>query len=124
MKLRYLDAENAARRELAAAYATGLSGAPGLTLPAPDPGHVFHLYVARSASRDKLAEHLKANGIGSMVHYPVPVHLQPAYNKRFAKAKLGETERAALEVISLPMYPELSADDLQAVIKAVLEFKS
>ena len=123
VKLRYLDADNAARRKLAAGYAAGLAGAPALTLPAADAGHVYHLYVARSPSRDRLAEHLRSKGIGSMIHYPVPVHLQPAYSGRLAAAGLGETERAALEVLSLPMYPELTAGELQEVIKAVLEFK-
>lgn len=123
VKLPYLDADNAVRRKLAAAYAAALSGAAGLTLPAADEGQVFHLYVVRSKQRDRLAEHLKSKGIGSMIHYPVPVHLQPAYSGRLASSELGETEKAALEVLSLPMYPELSGKDQEAVIKAVLEFE-
>ncbi len=123
VKLRYLDADNAVRSKLAAAYGAGLAGAPGLTLPVTDEGHVYHLYVARHPNRDRLAEHLKSKGIGSMIHYPVPVHLQPAYSKRLASGKLGETERAAREVISLPMYPELSESELKQVVSALLEFK-
>lgn len=123
VKLPYLDADNAARRKLAAAYGAGLARAAGLTLPAADPGHVYHLYVARSPERDRLMAHLKAKGIGPMIHYPVPVHLQPAYSKRFASAKLGETERAAREVISLPMYPELTGAEVKQVVGALLEFK-
>jgi len=123
VKLPCLDADNAARRKLAAAYEAGLSGAAGLTLPAADAGHVYHLYVARSTDRDRLMEHLKAKGVGPMIHYPVPVHLQPAYSKRFAPAKLGETERAAKEVLSLPMYPELSEAEVKQIVSALLEFK-
>jgi dTDP-4-amino-4,6-dideoxygalactose transaminase len=123
VKLRWLDQDNAARRELAAAYSAGLSGAKDLTLPAAHEGHVFHLYVVRSPFRDKLLTHLKSKGVGAMVHYPVPVHLQPAYRERFAAARLGETERAAREVLSLPMYPELSASEVKQVTAAVLEFK-
>lgn len=123
VKLRYLDADNAVRRKLAAAYGAGLAGIAGLTLPVTDEGHVYHLYVARSPNRDRLAEYLKLKGIGSMIHYPVPVHLQPAYIKRLASSKLGETERAALEVISLPMYPELSESGLKQVVSALREFK-
>lgn len=125
IKLRYLDADNRSRQKLALFYAGKLSGTD-LTLPATGTGreHVFHLYVVRSSRRDQLLSHLQAKGVGALVHYPVPVHLQPAYRERFAAVNLGETERAAREVLSLPMYPELSESDLNEVANAVLEFKN
>ncbi len=123
VKLRYLDADNAARRRFAAAYGQGLAGT-GLVLPSAVKGrkHVFHLYVVRSARRDELCAHLKEKGVGALVHYPVPVHLQPAYS-RFPSSGLAETEKAAGEILSLPMYPELPEKDLQAVAAAVKEFR-
>lgn len=121
VKLRHLDADNAARARLAAAYEAGLGGT-GLVLPttAPDRSHVFHLYVVRCPRRDELLGELRANGVGALVHYPVPVHLQPAYHDRLrGSGDLPQTERAAREVLSLPIYPELEASDVQAVIELI-----
>lgn len=109
VKLRYLDAENARRREIAARY-SGLD---------PHPGHVYHQYVIRSADRDKLRARLQEHGIGTLIHYPVPVHLQPAYRSRIKHGPLPESEKAAREVLSLPIYPELGGDAVEAVIRAV-----
>jgi dTDP-4-amino-4,6-dideoxygalactose transaminase len=110
---------NARRREIAASYTRGLAGAP-LTLPIERPGmrHVYHQYVIRFHDRDRLSAQLKAEGIGSNVHYPLPVHLQPAYLGRVAVGPTGlaNTETAAREVLSLPMYPELSDDEVARVI--------
>ncbi|MBI4801976.1 MAG: DegT/DnrJ/EryC1/StrS family aminotransferase [Elusimicrobia bacterium] len=124
IKLRYLDQDNQFRQRLARSYAEKLSGTD-LTLPAAGAGreHVFHLYVVRSSRRDQLLSHLQAKDVGALVHYPVPVHLQPAYLNRIPAAGLAETERAAREVLSLPMYPELSESELKAVANAVLEFR-
>jgi dTDP-4-amino-4,6-dideoxygalactose transaminase len=107
VKLRYLDGDNGRRRKLADAYTRSLAGS-GLRLPgvAKNVTHVYHQYVVRSASRDELRRQLKAAGVGTLVHYPVPVHLQPAY-AHLRHGGLGETESAAREVLSLPMYPEL-----------------
>ncbi|TRZ93418.1 MAG: DegT/DnrJ/EryC1/StrS family aminotransferase [Rhodocyclaceae bacterium] len=122
VKLRYLDADNAARGRIAATYGTALAGC-GLRLPETRPGssHVFHLYVVRSAERDALRQHLQRAGIAAGIHYPVPVHKQPAYISRFP-ASLPITERAANEVLSLPIYPELGDDEVGTVIDAVLGF--
>ncbi len=122
-KLRYLDAGNRRRTEIASRYDAALAGL-GLGLPAvrDGAGHVYHLYVVRSARRDELQAFLRGRGIQALVHYPVPVHLQPAYSGRVRAASLPETERAAREVLSLPMYPELTADELEAVAGAVRDF--
>jgi dTDP-4-amino-4,6-dideoxygalactose transaminase len=124
VKLPFLDSDNRARAAIAARYDEGLAAA-GLGLPAVRPAcaHARHLYVVRSRSRDRLQAHLKERGIGTLVHYPVPVHLQPAYKGRFRGGDaLPETERAAGEVLSLPIYPELSAPEVNAVIRAVRTF--
>jgi dTDP-4-amino-4,6-dideoxygalactose transaminase len=125
VKLPYLDDDNRRRRGIAAAYTDGLRGT-ALTLPAtrPDSEHAFHLYVVRSAQRDRLARFLQERGVGTLVHYPVPVHLQPAYSARLGSRPLPETERAAREVLSLPMYPELRDDEVQQVIKAIHDFEA
>jgi len=124
VKLKHLDAANASRRRLAALYDEGLSMS-GVAIPKLRPGaeHVYHLYVIRSSERDKLKEFLKTRNVGALVHYPVPVHLQPAYRGRLHLAgDLSETERAAGEVLSLPMYPELSVSDVHTVIEAIKTF--
>jgi dTDP-4-amino-4,6-dideoxygalactose transaminase len=119
VKLRKLDDDNAARRAIAARYTPGLCETP-LVLPTERPGtrHVYHLYVVRAPGRrDALKSRAKEAGVGTLVHYPVPIHLQPAYRGRLRGAdNLPETERAALEVLSLPMYPELSSEDASVVL--------
>jgi dTDP-4-amino-4,6-dideoxygalactose transaminase len=122
VKLAHLEADNAHRQEIAARYDAALAGA-ALTLPARRPGgtHVFHQYVVRHDRRDALRDALRGRGVGTLVHYPVPVHLQPAYRGRIAVAPdgLGESERAAATVLSLPVFPELG-DERAARAAAVL----
>jgi len=122
VKLARLDADNAARAAIAALYDAGLA-ASGLTLPARRAGgtHVFHQYVVRHARRDALREALRRDGIGTGIHYPVPVHRQPAYAGRIAigPGGLAESERAAAEVLSLPIYPQLDADAARRVVAAL-----
>jgi len=124
VKLRALDADNARRRCLAAMYDEWL--APGsviLPVEMPYGQHVYHLYVVRAERRDALQVFLKERGIGSLIHYPVPVHLQPAYRGRLGDVgSLPETERAAREVLSLPMFPELTEAEVRQVAEAVREF--
>jgi dTDP-3-amino-3,4,6-trideoxy-alpha-D-glucose transaminase len=119
VKLRYLDAENERRRTLAALYDEWLP--PGLAPAAmPDTTSVYHLYVVRTPRRDDLAAFLRARGIGTGVHYPVPVHRQPAYaHLSLGEGSLPETEAAAREILSLPLYPELSEEQVRAVAEAV-----
>ncbi len=125
VKLPHLDADNATRTRLANQYDEALTGI-GLTLPrrSPETAPVYHLYVIRLTRRDDLRSFLKSKGIGALVHYPVPIHLQPAYKGRLrASDNLPETERAAREVLSLPIYPELDETELQKVIIEVQAFQ-
>ena len=124
VKLPYLDQDNTARARIAARYRAGLSDCD-MILPncRQDASHVYHQYVVRTPRRDALKQHLKDKGIAALIHYPVPVHLQPAYRGRLAgNHMLSKTERAAREVLSLPIYPELTEDDQEAVIEAVRAF--
>ena len=115
-KLPHLDAGNARRQAIAAAYDGAL---PAALRPVRRAGtsHVFHQYVLRVADRAAVQADLRGRGIGTGVHYPAPVHLQPAYLDRIAlgPARCAATEIAAREVMSLPMYPELSDDDVARV---------
>jgi dTDP-4-amino-4,6-dideoxygalactose transaminase len=123
VKLRRLDAWNAARRRLAAQY-DRLLGESGLQLPWTRPGaeHAFHLYVVQADGRDDLLAALRARGIGAALHYPVPIHLQDAYRDRgFGPGSFPVTERAAGRVLSLPLYPELGRDQVERVAAAVAE---
>jgi dTDP-4-amino-4,6-dideoxygalactose transaminase len=121
-KLRRLDADNARRQAIAGAYDQGLRGL-GLGLPGRRAGatHVFHQYVLRSHGRDALRAALTARGIGTNIHYPVPVHRQPAYRGRVAigPGGLKESERAASEVLSLPMFPQLGDREVSRVVAAL-----
>ena len=124
VRLRHLEADNARRREIAAMYRAALP--PTLRSPAcasSDLG-VEHLFVMRSSHlrRDELSQKLKEAGVGTGIHYPIPCHLQQAY-ARFGGGpnSLPLTEHAANEVLSLPMYPELSDEEVKRVIAAVLQ---
>ena len=123
VKLNYLDADNQKRKAAAARYDTLLAGA-NIVLPAvrPEADPVFHQYVIRAPRRDALREYLKQQGISTLIHYPVPIHQQPAY-AHFARGPLPETEAAAQEVLSLPLYPEISGDDLCRTAEAIHAFE-
>jgi len=120
VKLAHLDADNTKRNALAAMYRRELVQA-SLVLPKQreDATHVYHLYVVRSKARDDLQAFLQKNGIGALIHYPVPVHLQPAYMNRIATTSMKETEQIAGEVLSLPMYPELNKSSVMTVVEAI-----
>jgi dTDP-4-amino-4,6-dideoxygalactose transaminase len=121
-RLPRLDAGNARRAAIAAHYDAALAGG-NIAPPARRPGavHVFHQYVLRVPDRAGVQAALRAHGIGTGVHYPVPVHLQPAYRGRVALGPAGcrESERAAAEVLSLPMYPELTDAQVARVGEAI-----
>ena len=122
VRLRHLDAANAARARLAAIYDAALADVPGLVIPHRDPrsSHVFHLYVVRHPERDRIVAALASEKIGTHIHYPMPVHRQPAYlDHGYAEGSLPETERASREIMSLPMYPELPEADAEAVADAI-----
>ena len=124
VKLRYLDEDNGARTRLADLYVKGLSET-GLVLPRvrERADHVYHLFVVGAPDRDRLLEYLHSQNVGAAVHYPVPVHLQAAY-ARLEVRPLPETERVARQILSLPMYPEMTEIEVGSVIKAVREFLS
>jgi dTDP-4-amino-4,6-dideoxygalactose transaminase len=120
-KLHYLDEWNQFRCSVAALYGTQLAGFP-LTTPASvgDVLHAYHLYVVRVDQRDKIVQRLRACGVAAQIHYPVPVHLQPAYaDLGFAQGSLPETERAAQTVLSLPIYPEMNQAAISHVVVAL-----
>ena len=115
VKLRHLATHNDERRRLAAAYSSCLSDV-GLPATRAGDGHVFHLYVVRHPLRDAIRLRLEEEGIGTLIHYPVPVHLQPAYRDlRLPPGSLPATEAAAREIISLPLYIGLATADVDVV---------
>jgi dTDP-4-amino-4,6-dideoxygalactose transaminase len=121
VKLHYLDAENQRRQALAGAYQELLSST-SLTLPqcAPMARHVYHQYAVRSERRDSLRVFLQERGIGTLIHYPVPIHHQPAYRGRLRCAgSMVNTEKVAEEILSLPMYPELTSEQVRQVAEAI-----
>jgi dTDP-4-amino-4,6-dideoxygalactose transaminase len=121
VKLRHLDRWTEARRKHADAYRQ-LLGDSGVLAPqeAPYAHHVYHLFVVRHSDRESLARTLSAHGVSTDVHYPEPVHLQPAYaDLGYRAGDFPEAERAACEVLSLPMYPELSRTQVEVVTAAV-----
>jgi dTDP-4-amino-4,6-dideoxygalactose transaminase len=122
VKLAHLDTHNARRQAIAAAYDGALSGTP-LRVPArrDEAGHVFHLYVVRALHRDGVQARLRTSGVATGVHYPSPVHLQPAYLGRVAlgPSRCRQSEAAAREVLSLPLYPELTDTQVEQVCAAL-----
>jgi dTDP-4-amino-4,6-dideoxygalactose transaminase len=124
VKLGHLEDWNAKRQKLANLYSELLQGCD-LTLPSQptDCTHVYHQYVVRHAQRDRLKAFLFERGIHSYIHYPVPVHLQPGYTDLgYVRGDLPATEMAAGQVLSLPLYPEMSQDAVREVSQAVVEF--
>jgi dTDP-4-amino-4,6-dideoxygalactose transaminase len=121
VKLRHLAPWNERRRTIARRY-NELLADTGLVLPdLIDERHVYHLYVVRAPDRDRLQARLRERGIGAVVHYPLPAHLQPVYQGLAAPGSLPVTERLAHEVLSLPIYPELTDAEVDAVAAAVRE---
>jgi dTDP-4-amino-4,6-dideoxygalactose transaminase len=122
VKLAHLDRQNARRVEIASAYDEALRGSP-LRPPRRrvDAAHVYHLYVVRSDARDKVQAALRQKGVGTGIHYPVPVHQQPAYAGRVALGAFGcsETVTAAQQILSLPVYPELTDDQIAFICNAL-----
>ncbi len=123
-KLPYLDEWNQARRRHATRYIENLANAPVvLPVEADYAKSVYHLFVIRVANRSQLQKHLQEMGISTGIHYPVPIHLQPAYRHLgHTMGDLPTTERQCEELLSLPMYAELSDDAIDCVTDAVGEF--
>jgi dTDP-4-amino-4,6-dideoxygalactose transaminase len=124
-KLPHLDDDNARRGAIARRYERGLDGLP-ITTPKERNGaqHVYHLYVVTCAARDALMAYLGKHQIGCAIHYPVPVHKQHGYAERVvvSPGRLPLTERVCQQILSLPLYPELSDADVDAVIAAIRNF--
>jgi dTDP-4-amino-4,6-dideoxygalactose transaminase len=121
VKLHYLDQWTESRRNLAALYTKLLAGTD-VQLPVEPPGyqHVYHLYVIRSRNRDALQAHLKERGIGTAIHYPNPVHLQPYYsNGTDRRGQFPIAEKICSEILSLPMFPELTKEQVEVVASEV-----
>jgi dTDP-4-amino-4,6-dideoxygalactose transaminase len=124
-KLPHLGVWNAARRSRAACYAEGFAGMSGVTPPVTHPAneHAFHQYTIRAERREQLQAHLKERGIGHKVYYPKPLHLQSCFGHLgYARGRFPHAERAAAEVLSLPVYPELTDEACDTVIAAVRAF--
>lgn len=124
VKLQHLDAEIAKRREIARSYDAGLADAVETPRVSAGSEHAYHLYVVRCADRESLRTRLQNAGVGSGIHYPVPVHLQPAYRDRIplGLGGLAVTEALAGEILSLPMHPFLSPEDVDRVVRVVKDW--
>ena len=124
VKLPHLAAWNELRREHAAEYSKLLAGIVSTPTEAPGCKPVYHLYVIRHPKRDELQKYLKEKGIATGVHYPLPLHLQPAYaDLNYKEGDFPATEQAAKEVLSLPMYPEMTSAMIQEVAEAIKDWK-
>jgi dTDP-3-amino-3,4,6-trideoxy-alpha-D-glucose transaminase len=125
VKLDRLDAANQGRRDAGAALTEALAGTSVITPAARGEGrdHVFHLYVVRSEDRDGLRAHLDAEGVASAIHYPTPIHLQPAYaDLGQGPGSLPVAERLAGEICSLPMFPTITGAEIARTAEAVAAF--
>jgi len=125
VKLRHLDDANETRRRLAQLYSALLANTD-LTPPQTRSGaiHVYHQYVVRSPQRDALRAFLRERGIGTLIHYPSPVHLQPAYRNRLsAMVSLRQTEETVRQILSLPMFPELTEEEVRTVARHIMAWE-
>jgi dTDP-4-amino-4,6-dideoxygalactose transaminase len=124
VKLPHLDRWNSARRAHAAAYDAAFAAVEGVRAPVTDSAneHIYHQYTIRTPRRDHVVERLKARGIGCAVYYPRPLHLQPCFAPLgYRQGQFPEAERASREVVSLPIYPELTPSQRDEVVAAVGE---
>ena len=121
-RLAVLDSWNDRRRTLASVYDESLAGIPGLVAPSVSPGaeHVYHLYVVRVRNRNQLIESLKAQGISTLIHYPVACHLQQAFSRSgFKRGMFPVAERLASEVLSLPLWPQMPLEAPGIVARSI-----
>ena len=124
-KLPHLDRWSARRREHAGYYSQAFAELSQVQPPAVDPAneHIFHQYTIRAERRDDLQAHLKKEGIGHAVYYPIPLHRQPCFSDLgYKEGSLPHAERASREVLSLPIYPELTTSQLDRVIDVIRGF--
>jgi len=124
VKLRYLDEWTAGRQRAARRYSELLAGS-GVQTPyeRPNVRHVYHQYTIRAPRRDELHAYLSEHGIGTMIYYPVPIHRLPLYaHLNYPVGSLPASEKAANEVLSLPMFPELTDEQIRSVVEAIGHF--
>lgn len=125
VKLRRLAADNERRRQAAARYDVGLAGNPNIITPyqAPQGKSVYHLYIIRTQKRDALQSYLAEQGVATGLHYPVPLHQQNAYkNMGYHTGDFPVTEKVAAEILSLPMFPQLTTEQTDYVISKINAF--
>jgi dTDP-4-amino-4,6-dideoxygalactose transaminase len=128
-KLKYIDDENTERRQIAMQYSAGINNA-GIKLKLPNhpktsESHVWHLYVVQTQKRDELQKYLADNGIQTLIHYPIPPHLQAAYsNLGYKKGDFPITESISAECLSLPISPVMTAEEIEKVIFFVNNYKN
>ena len=125
VKLRHLDAWNTMRRALAAEYNSQLFGLEEVVRPTERPyaKHVYHLYVIRTPDRPGLSAQLRKHNIATGIHYPIPVHLQRAWLAAgYSGGSLPVTESSSQEILSLPMYPELTVDQVHYICQSVRDY--
>jgi dTDP-4-amino-4,6-dideoxygalactose transaminase len=125
VKMNYLGKWTEARRSHAQRYDELLDGLPEFVLPVESPGtkHVYHLYVVRTPHRDRLQQHLQERGVSTGLHYPVPLHLQKAFKHLgYRKGDFPVSEMVGDQVLSLPMFPELTAEQQDYVVDSIREF--
>ncbi|MHB1254260.1 MAG: DegT/DnrJ/EryC1/StrS family aminotransferase, partial [Candidatus Humimicrobiaceae bacterium] len=123
-KLSKLDEWNLRRKQISEMYNKGLKGLP-IILPStvPDNKHVFHLFVIRVKQREKFMKFMSDEGISTVIHYPIPIHLQPAYKYlNYKKGILPVTEKVAEGTVSLPIFPDLEDVEVDYVIKSIKKF--
>ena len=126
VKLKHLERWTKQRREIAQRYSQELQNVHGIQIPleAKHNKSVYHLYVIQHDKRDQLRQHLQGDGISSGIHYPTPVHLQPAYRHLgYMKDSLPITETLASRILSLPIFPEMSDDEVSQVIDSIKRFQ-
>jgi len=121
VKLKHLDEWNSSRIKIAGLYRKNIHSNV-LLPPAGTQKHVYHLFVIRSQERERLAAHMKENGIETMVHYPIPAHMQEPFFHG-VHHNLGNTEKLSKEILSLPIYPELNENEIERVCGAINSFK-
>lgn len=126
VKLRYLDKWNESRSGLAHLYSEGLRDcSTQIVMPIEDSSSAYHLFVIFNENRDELQVHLKKNKIETIVHYPVPIHLQKAYmNLGYSEGSLPITEDVAKRILSLPLYPELRKGEVESVVANIKSFEN
>ena len=124
VKLKHLDGWNQRRRKIADMYRERLSAVPGLRLPVDHPGHVYHLFVVRCQKRDQLLKYLASKNIGALIHYPNAMNQHAALQEtaRTAPAGVPVSEKICREVLSLPIFPEMSLGQVEQTCAAVKEF--